>query len=194
MRLIAKGCSCSALAGLRVGQGQSVKGQRSHSARLGIPCVLLALSCSSLPARVLYVDANSALPTPPYLDLSTAAATIQDAIDVAGAGDTVLVTNGVYRVGGRPVCGRANNRVALTTPIVVQSINGPAVTTIEGRQIPGITNADGAFRCAYLTNGSVLAGFTLDQGATRAVGSPMLTRPAPVSGANPSARSCPTAW
>jgi hypothetical protein len=124
------------------------------------------------------VDVNSTAPTTPYTNWATAARVIQDAIEASTAGDVVLVTNGVYRDGGRVVTGVTNvyvgpgaaggafvvpgdftNRVAVTKAIIVRSVNGPAWTTIEG-------SSDGgqASRCVFLTNEAVLSGFTLSNG------------------------------
>jgi len=117
-------------------------------------------------ATVLYVDLNSTNPTLPYADWSTAATNIQDAVDASSDGDQILVTDGIYQTGGRVVYGLLTNRVVINKAVTVQSVNGPAVTTILG--FP--TNGDDAVRCVYLTNNATLLGFTLAFGDTRNVG------------------------
>ena len=57
---------------------------------------ILVLLTTSAPAATLHVDAASTDAVPPFTKWATAAAVIQDAVDAAAAGDTVLVTNGVY--------------------------------------------------------------------------------------------------
>jgi len=115
-------------------------------------------------ATVLYVDLNCTNPTPPFTNWVTAATNIQDAVDAAGLSDLVLVTNGVYQMGGAKVLYEYfTNRVAVTKPITLQSVNGPMVTTIVGSRgnpslgIPYV-------RCVFLTNGATLIGFTLTNG------------------------------
>ena len=120
-------------------------------------------------AATLHVDLNSANPIAPYASWITAATNIQDAIEAAVAGDLVLVTNGVYAAGGKVMAGDLTNRVAIDKAITVQSVNGWAVTIIAGEKDVA-TNGPAAVRCAWLTNGAALNGFTLRDGATRAVG------------------------
>jgi len=119
-----------------------------------------------LHSPIYYVSLSSPNPLSPFNSWATAATNIQDAVDEAVVGGTVLVTNGDYKVGGRVVFGSLTNRVAITKPITVNSVNGPAFTAIEG--FPAI--GDSAIRCVYVTNNAVLAGFTLTNGATRANG------------------------
>ena len=142
---------------------------RSHLALTSISFVSLLFSClclfdffSPCLAAVLYVS-PSGNNTPPFADWNSAASSIQDAIELANEGDTVLVTNGVYETGSTVISSMAN-RVAIHKPIVLTSVNGPAETVIKGSDQGG----EGAVRCAYVGEGAQLVGFTLTSGSTRA--------------------------
>ena len=117
----------------------------------------------SLSAAILYVDLNSANSSPPYASWQTAATNIQNAVDAAVGGDTIVVSNGVFRTGGRLESGIILSRVTVDKPLAIRSVNGPQFTSVDGGAIA---------RCVYLTNGASLTGFTLTNGAATYPGSP----------------------
>jgi hypothetical protein len=134
------------------------------------PAGVAATAAVRLTQEEHYVSINSSNPVAPYSSWATAATNIQDAVDPATLpGAVVWVADGVYQAGARGVYGMSN-RVALTRPVTVRSVNGPGVTQIVGYQVPGTTNGAEAVRCAYLTNGAMLLGFTLTNGATQTSG------------------------
>jgi len=119
-----------------------------------------------------YVWTNSPSPTAPFTSWETAARVIQDAVDAAGIGDTVLVTNGIYSRGGAVTPGGLlTNRVVVDRPVTVRSVDGPEQTFIVGSWASGSGsgNGDDAVRCVYMSGG-VLSGFTLANGHTRTTG------------------------
>jgi hypothetical protein len=130
---------------------------------LGVSLVLFSFVLYA-PATVRYVDASNTNPVSPYTSWATAATNIQDAASLAVYGDTVLVTNGIYQYGGTTFDG--TNRVRVFGSVLLKSVNGPAVTTIVGYQMPGTTNGSSAVRCVYLSEFATLSGFTLTNGAT----------------------------
>ena len=138
----------------------------------------LALAPFKLPAATThYVDADGTNSVPPYTNWVTAATSIQAANDASTNGDTVLVTNGVYQTGGKGfqlttfiTSYMVFNRVAVTKAIAVRSVNGPAQTVIIGSLTDPLSFRylvdawAASVRCAFLTNGATLDGFTLTNG------------------------------
>ncbi len=139
------------------GLNQNVKGRSDlvplKSLLRSALCALCVLLWQSALAGVHYVDVNSTNATPPYTNWATAATNIQDAVDAAVAADEVVVTNGAYRL--RNIQYKAVTVV--DKPLSVRSVNGPQFTTIDGNS---------GSRCAYLTNGASLCGFTLTNGSS----------------------------
>jgi hypothetical protein len=133
-----------------------------------VGAVLTLVSASAL-ATTHYVDLNSANPQSPFSDWSTAATNIQDAINAASVHDVVWVTNGVYASGGKSLDGVLTNRVSVDKAILVQSVNGPEATIIQGAWDPAIVGPTAA-RCVSLAANATLSGFTLRGGATRPYG------------------------
>jgi hypothetical protein len=139
---------------------------RSRWARGALLGVAVLLTAPTVPAATLLVRAGNPRPAAPYDTWASAARTLQEAVEAAQPGDTVLVTNGLYALGGRAVFGELTNRVLIDKAITVQSVNGPAVTVIKGAAAPDTSNGSGATRCAYVGAGAVLSGFTLTDGHT----------------------------
>jgi PKD repeat protein len=127
----------------------------------GVTATVL-VSIVNAPTR--YVRAGNGSASAPYTNWTTAAAAMQDAVNVCAVpGSLVLVTNGLYDTGGLAFADGLTNRVAITNAAVVRSVNGPAVTHIKGS---GPAGSATAARCAYLGTKARLCGFTLSDGHT----------------------------
>lgn len=137
---------------------------------------VVALATFNLSAATLYVSLDSPNPNPPYTDWATAAHVIQDAVDAARNGDTVLVGDGVYEVGQREVSVLDTNlshprwievgvsRIVVTNYIRLRSVNGPLVTTINGGERSELGDITNSVRCVFLGANALLGGFTLTNG------------------------------
>ena len=100
------------------------------------------------PGRTFYVVDGNPGATPPYTNWLTAATNIQDALDQAGDGDTVLVTNGTYLL---------SSGISITNRLSVKSVEGPDVTTVDGQ---------GLVRCFHLDDSAcIVSGFTITNGS-----------------------------
>jgi len=147
-----------------------------HAAsRVGLACLVI-VSAGALCAGAVthYVDRASPAPVPPFTNWSTAATAIQDAVDAALDGATVLVNTGVYAAGGALTPGFAlSNRVVATQAVTIASVGGPAVTAIAGLHDPesDLGLGSNAMRGVFLSGGAALHGFTISNGATFALAS-----------------------
>jgi hypothetical protein len=118
--------------------------KRIYPAILALASFIYMVEAVDSPAAVHYVDANGTHPTPPYTNWAKAARDIQDAVNAAAAGDTIMVTNGVYP-----------GTVNVTNPLALVSVNGPQFTTIDG---------GGTVQCISLADNASLSGFTVANG------------------------------
>jgi hypothetical protein len=114
---------------------------------IAIVAAILVTGGNELDAATVYVSQTSTNPTPPYNTRDTAAHTIQEAVDAASDGDTVLVAAGEYRL---------TNQITVAKAIVVQSANGRGQTFVSGDQ---------RTRCIWISNSlAVVAGFGIYRG------------------------------
>ena len=143
----------------------------------------MALASASACRRIGWrprVTSISTIPRPRrrITDWLTAATNIQDAVDVSNPGDLILVTNGVYKTGSRTTVDSTPCRLVVDKAVTLRSVNGPESTIIEGFSLPGsFPWSLDSVRCAYLTNGASLIGFTLTNGSVRATAYVNLTDP-----------------
>ena len=108
--------------------------------------VLLAFN-SHVFAETRYVNSSNSAPLSPYTNWVDAATNIQQAVDVAVDGDTVLVTNGVYFVSAP---------IVVTNGILLKGVRGADVTIVDGQT---------SSPCFYMSNSyAVLDGFTVTRG------------------------------
>jgi hypothetical protein len=119
---------------------------------LTVLCTVCIVACAA--ADIHYVNVNSTNPVAPYINWETAATNINDAVNKASNGDTVLVNNGTYAVTARTLI---NKRLG------VASVNGPEVTIVQGDG-----NSDRIFKIDAKNGLVTLAGFTVTGGAQSA--------------------------
>lgn len=116
-----------------------------------IACGLLI--CGEASAQIIRYVSRSGSHTSPFTSWATAATNIHAAVAVSGTNNIILVSNGVWAITGTVTLATNN--------LVMQSVNGPNVTVIEGNN---------TFRLFNLANGARLEGFTLRYGAALGAG------------------------
>jgi len=108
-------------------------------------------SANATPYEILthYVSVDGSH-TWPFENSDSAATNIQDAINVATSNDAVLVNDGIYAI---------QSTISVGKEIVLQSINGPKVTTIDAG-----THDYLRFPCISVSTPALIAGFTITNG------------------------------
>ena len=98
-------------------------------------------------ADTVYVDMNCTNSVAPYATWETSATNIQDAVDIAEIGNVIRVNDGHYLL---------TSEIRVNKDIVIQSVNGPNVTVVDGNN---------AVRCFNLgSNACVISGFIVTNG------------------------------
>ncbi len=97
--------------------------------------------------NTIFHVAQHATSAPPYASWATAATDIQSAVDVAPAGATVRVGDGLYQ---------PSAEILVDKNITIESVNGASSTTVDGQNVR---------RCFNLTDSyAVLSGFRIING------------------------------
>ncbi len=108
------------------------------------------MGCYELPGLYHYVVESGSTPLFPYDSWATAATNIQDAVNACSntMSDVVLIDDGVYVL--------TQQVLIATDNVIVQSVNGPGATTIDG---------NGSVRCLRITGADVsVEGFRIQGG------------------------------
>ncbi|MDD5707759.1 MAG: hypothetical protein PHR35_17705 [Kiritimatiellae bacterium] len=128
---------------------------RAFGIVLGSSCIMMAGAQDTH-----YVAQAGQTPAKPYTSWDRAASNIQDAVDEAVSGDTVLVSNGVYNAGGT-----AYERVNINKMITLLAVSTNPYDTV--------INGGGDHRCLDVSAGgsaALIGGFLMTNGQIQAHG------------------------
>jgi hypothetical protein len=100
-------------------------------------------------ADIHYVAITNTTPAFPYISWETAAINIQDAVNAATNGDTVLIADGTYEI---------SSKINVTKSLVIQSVNGPDAVVVDANEYSRV------FTLSSETGSIVLDGLTLTGG------------------------------
>lgn len=130
------------------------------------PAGVSATALVAVIERGQFVNVYNPTPAYPYTNWATAATVIQDAVDACIPGNIVLVSNGTYSTGAGIFSSYyISNRVAITKPLTLRSVNGSDATTIIGERRPSAPT-NGLMRCiAIYADDVIVSGFSLSNGA-----------------------------
>lgn len=139
-----------------IAEGQRSAGGNVTFCRMwAVVCLFAAFVCrggTEAQAVTRYVSLGG-LHQPPFTNWVNAATTIQAAVEIATAGDLILVSNGVYETGGVVGPDGLTNRVFITKRLRLRSVGGRA--TIRGGEHT---------RCVYVNGGGRMKGFRFVEG------------------------------